>query len=218
MSNEVQNKPTHRLYIGAGMFFILFLMLGSIVVLHGKIINEFDHAIFNFLNPTKMPFLTMFMNGISDLGSPAFNTVLAMIIVVVLCLLRHFRLGIFIFMTFFGGSALALVFKVLVQRPRPSGNLVIDSGYSFPSGHVFTTSMIAFELALIIYKKSQSLLVHDVTYVLAGLWVITVAISRVFLRDHYPSDVLGSMLLACAVICFALDLFRQVMKNMGRTS
>lgn len=218
MSNEVQNKPTHRLYIGAGMFFILFLMLGSMVVLHGKIINEFDHAIFNFLNPAEMPFLTMFMNGISDLGSPAFNTVLAMLIVVVLSLFRHFRLGIFIFMTFFGGSALALLFKVLVQRPRPSGKLVIDSGYSFPSGHVFTTSMIAFVLALIIYKKSQSVLVHDVTYVLAGLWVMTVAISRVFLRDHYPSDVLGSMLLACAVICFALGLFRQVMKNMGRTS
>lgn len=218
MSNEVQNKPTHRLYIGAGIFFILFLMLGSMVVLHGEIINEFDHAIFNFLNPAEMPSLTMFMNGISDLGSPAFNTVLAMLIVGVLSLFRHFRLGIFIFMTFFGGSALALVFKVLVQRPRPSGNLVIDSGYSFPSGHVFTTSMIAFVLALIIYKKSQSVLVHDVTYVLAGLWVMTVAISRVFLRDHYPSDVLGSMLLACAVICFALGLFRQVMKNMGRTS
>jgi undecaprenyl-diphosphatase len=218
MSNEVQNKPTHRLYIGAGIFFILFLMLGSMVVLHGEIINEFDHAIFNFLNPTKMPFLTKFMNGISDLGSPAFNTVLAMLIVGVLSLFRHFRLGIFIFMTFFGGSALALLFKVLVQRPRPSGKLVIDSGYSFPSGHVFTTSMIAFVLALIIYKKSQSVLVHDVTYVLAGLWVMTVAISRVFLRDHYPSDVLGSMLLACAVICFALGLFRQVTKNMGRTS
>lgn len=218
MSNEVQNKLTHRLYIGAGMFFILFLMLGSMVVLHGKIINAFDHAIFNFLNPAEMPFLTMFMNGISDLGSPAFNTVLAMLIVVVLSLFRHFRLGIFIFMTFFGGSALALLFKVLVQRPRPSGKLVIDSGYSFPSGHVFTTSMIAFVLALIIYKKSQSVLVHDVTYVLAGVWVMTVAISRVFLRDHYPSDVLGSMLLACAVICFALGLFRQVMKNMGRTS
>ncbi|SUP52889.1 PAP2 superfamily [Weissella viridescens] len=75
--------------------------------------------------------------------------------------------------------------------------------------------MIAFALALIIYKKSQSVLVHDVTYVLAGLWVMTVAISRVFLRDHYPSDVLGSMLLACAVICFALGLFRQVMKIWG---
>ncbi|SUP52888.1 Uncharacterised protein [Weissella viridescens] len=87
-------------YILEQEYFYTVLMLGSMVVLHGEIINEFDHAIFNFLNPAEMPFLTMFMNGISDLGSPAFNTVLAMLIVVVLSLFRHFRLGIFIFMTF----------------------------------------------------------------------------------------------------------------------
>ncbi|WP_185696055.1 phosphatase PAP2 family protein [Weissella viridescens] len=151
-----------------------------------------------------------FMTHLSAIGSPSFNTVLVVLIVAGLFIFRYFREGVFIFITFFGGSAFALMIKLLVKRPRPSGKLVVDTGYSFPSGHVFTTAMIAFAFAFLIYRKTNSVLAHDITFVLAVIWVLAIGTARVFLRDHYPSDVLGSILLAGAVLCLAVGLLRQV--------
>lgn len=87
-----------------------------------------------------------------------------------------------------------LLIKNIVVRARPYDQvdniaLLVDklSDYSFPSGH----TMVAFEFLAVIcvmpVKKGYK--------ILAGIMAFIMAFSRLYLYVHFPSDVLGGMLL-----------------------
>jgi undecaprenyl-diphosphatase len=79
--------------------------------------------------------------------------------------------------------------KAIVKRPRPyvtySGIYPdsIDDSYSFPSGHTSIAFSTATSLALI-YKKWY-------ITIPAYAWATGVGYSRMYLGQHYPSDVLA---------------------------
>ncbi len=82
--------------------------------------------------------------------------------------------------------------KNLFQRPRPfvefshlKSLLPNYSGYSFPSGHTASSFAAAFVL-MNAFKKYK--------YVFLSIALI-MGFSRVFLLVHYPSDILGGLLL-----------------------
>ena len=113
----------------------------------------------------------------------------------------------------FGGAILLnSVLKLLFARPRPDlfPPLVVEHSFSFPSGH--TMSAIAFYglLALILWQRGRRSWA-----VLAGLWVPLVALSRVCLGAHYPSDVLAS--LAIGTIWLVLVWFTHTGQHVNQT-
>jgi len=94
-----------------------------------------------------------------------------------------------------GAMLISDVVKPLVGRPRPPvEHLQAVGGYSFPSGHATQASAFWFSLVLAIRARAT-----PVTVGLAGagaaLIVAAVALSRVYLGVHYPSDVVAGVLL-----------------------
>jgi undecaprenyl-diphosphatase len=138
---------------------------------------------------------TIFM-AVASMGSPLVAISLSVCLSIGLVLMRRPAMAVWLLGVQFGGSAVAELIKMIVRRARPTGQLVRDTGYSFPSGHTFCTailvlSVIYVTLPLIADQESKLVLV------LAGvIWIGLVAAARVYLRDHFGSDVLGSMLLA----------------------
>jgi len=94
---------------------------------------------------------------------------------------------------FCGATALNTALKLLLSRPRPSlfTPLVSASGFSFPSGHV-TASVATFGfLAVLLWREKRF------GWAIASLVLVPlVALSRIYLGVHYPSDVLGSLIFA----------------------
>lgn len=86
-----------------------------------------------------------------------------------------------------GGQAVSAALKLAVNRERPEGGSDRRNS-SFPSGHAAG----AFSVAYVVGSEYPSLKLPS--YLLAGL----VAISRVYLGRHYPSDVLAGAVIGCS--------------------
>jgi len=94
--------------------------------------------------------------------------------------------------------------KLMVGRIRPTDAMpklrsrVID-GYSFPSGHATTS----FGLAWVVAASYPYLPIQIAVYSAAGI----IAFSRVYVREHYPLDVLFGAALGSVIACLLFPLF-----------
>ena len=80
--------------------------------------------------------------------------------------------------------------KYLLKIPRPEDMLVFESDYRFPSGHA---TMAAVVMALGIHYTHAHVKhkpLRYTLYVVAVFWYILVSYSRLYLRVHYPVDIL----------------------------
>jgi membrane-associated phospholipid phosphatase len=97
-----------------------------------------------------------------------------------------------------GVQLLVFSLKLLVGRPRPAAALAVApaTGFSFPSGHS-TSSFVAFTiLAWLAMPVVTSPVTRAALWVLAGLLIAGVGLSRMYLGVHYLTDVVGAWILA----------------------
>ena len=102
--------------------------------------------------------------------------------------------------TFAGAEALG----VLVDRPRPSSQLVHVSealiGNGFPSGHVFAAVVFYGLLVTMILRRTRMVSIRVLAPVIGLSIVILAGVARVYLGVHWTSDVLGGFFLGSAAL------------------
>jgi membrane-associated phospholipid phosphatase len=119
-----------------------------------------------------------------------------------------------------GGSAF-LWFGIapLIDRPRPSSDLVYVSAEiphgSFPSGHVLNLIAglgFAWYLALTLLPRS---VLRTVLLWLVPIYCVLLGLARVYEGQHWPSDVLGSVLLGALWLWLCITIYRWLEKTMA---
>lgn len=103
--------------------------------------------------------------------------------------------------------------KVFFARPRPPMPLVSTTGFSFPSGHAVATAAIAMALVLVLFPPGRTRRKWEI---LAMALTFVMALSRVYLRAHWLSDVEAGVLLgataalaSAAIVTEARDVYRK---------
>jgi len=108
-------------------------------------------------------------------------------------------------------TVINVLVKDLIQRPRPTPGLVnvfaTLTSYSFPSGHVmFYLGFFGFIwfLAFSLLKPS---LKRSFLLVIFGCLVALIGVSRIYLGEHWASDVLGSYLLGSLTLVVIIQIY-----------
>src|SRR5665647_218568 len=102
-------------------------------------------------------------------------------------------------------------FKLVVAEPRPNVHnlshplITSDGSGSFPSGH----TTFAVSLAIAIYFLARRTKWSKVVFISGLVFAVAVAASRLYLGVHYPSDVLGSFLVAATAVSFFTGLWNR---------
>lgn len=164
-----------------------------------------DNFILQKMIEIQNPLLSGIMTGITYLGS---NGAIWLLIGFTFLISKKWKEAgfVLIMVILLSGLLNDLILKNIFQRLRPfdqiggvSALIAEPSGYSFPSGHAFSS----FASAYIINRYNTKLGVF--TYVLA----LFIAISRVYLRVHFFTDVFVGAILGtiASVVIYKAFLF-----------
>ncbi len=102
--------------------------------------------------------------------------------------------------------------KVVVHRPRPAADLVHVfanvGSYSFPSGHTMFYTAYFGLLFFLVYTLFRRGWLRTVTLLVLGGMVLLVGISRIYLGEHWASDVLAGYLMGILLLVGAIQVYR----------
>ncbi len=173
---------------------ILFVLLAFLVSLHVGLVGSLDRVGFALGHHFQTAANTQLFTALSGLASPAVASLLALCLVGIVATKDRWRAA-WAGLLYFGGAALGLLFKLIIHRPRPSHPLLADSGASFPSGHVLCALLFCGLVCRLAWDLLEDNEQRLLLVLAASGWVILVICDRVYLRDHYLTDTLASVLL-----------------------
>ena len=196
---------------------LLFLILALFVffVITDEIILEkeenIDLYIFHFFQKYLIKdSLTGSMYAITQLSSAPFVKVAYPFLLVVLLLFKMYRKAIFIFAAGVGGLLMIYGMKMFFARPRPPYPLLYkEESFSFPSGHATFGFIFYGTLAYFIWLTDLPKIWKYIAMTFLIALSLTIGFSRVYLRVHYPSDVLGGFCLGYFWLFLMIFAFRK---------
>jgi membrane-associated phospholipid phosphatase len=212
---EVTSRPTRR--YRSYLFQIgLIAVIGAFTTLTilVKITPSFpiDLAITHALQSIDAPIFAAFMSAISWPGFSPQSFIIPILIVGLLYALGfHWEAVATLFAAFFAALVNVIV-KDYIRRPRPGIDLVhvfqVLNSYSFPSGHVmFYVGFFGF-LWFLTYTLLKHSWIRTLLLILLGGPIALVGVSRVYLGQHWPSDVMGAYLLGSLCLVITIELYR----------
>lgn len=184
---------------GFFLLVIAFLIIATLV--YSEATKQFDQSSIQY-------FQSISGNQSLDITMWAFSEIGGIIPIMIFCFVMFVRrktrrIGLIMLLAVLVGTVASAYLKdYAVERERPDleylgselpikieGDTTVLGGQgSFPSGHVIRASVIAFVLGYVISDRFPR------GWILLWIFPACMALSRVYLLQHYPMDVLGGIL------------------------
>jgi undecaprenyl-diphosphatase len=101
------------------------------------------------------------------------------------------------------GALVNIVLKQLIGRPRPPVPSTGVALASFPSGHTLQATLLLGLLPLAIYLLVGRRWAFRLAVVASAGGIVAVGLSRVYLEAHWPTDIVGGVLVGAGLILVA---------------
>jgi undecaprenyl-diphosphatase len=169
--------------------------------------QEFDQAVLHWMAAHQTPTLQKVMFEITLLGTGIVLMTMVAVSALFLWLSNHRFSALLLVVATWGGVVINSLLKTTFNRPRPQvfewGADVLTS--SFPSGHAMSATVAYGTVAYLAARLQTSRVARWLTIAIAGVLIVLIGTSRLYLGVHYPSDVVaGSLMgLGWAAFCMA---------------
>jgi undecaprenyl-diphosphatase len=178
-----------------------------------------DQTAFDVVHDLRSSVLTSVAKVVTAVGS---TPAIALVVLATLAFLAHRRRWLE-FVPLAAGAVLTniafTVVKQLEARPRPPDALIDVGGFAYPSGHA--ANSVAYVAVAVVLTHSLPRLGGRAGIIVAAIVLAAaIGLSRVYLRVHYLSDVLGGWGLGAAVysVCGCAALLVAAVRHNGRAA
>ena len=181
------------------MFFFIYNTLLAAMVLYFPGMRDIDYKILHGIQGGLSAFPYSFFDFVSYFGSA--NYWLWPRITVTAVLISHkyyMKAFLFLIITKLTMYINDLFLKGIICRQRPCGEAY--GGYSFPSGHVALNTCLFGILIYLVYKYVRTDWWRTLLITIFSIWIILVALSRMFLNVHFLTDVTAGFFVGIIMI------------------
>lgn len=196
-----------RIWYQIAMYSFFFFVL-TILGVQNNVLDLFDEKLISFIIQFENPLLTSILITITNIGS-FYGTVVVWGLFLYVSIARKWHHeAILLTIITFTTHIVNLVVKNLFLRPRPELHQLIEiSGYSFPSGHTMYATSLYGTALILFWKKCNFTWQRTILVSMTLLIIFLIALSRIYLGVHYPSDIIGGFFLSLLLISVTLYLF-----------
>lgn len=186
---------------------LIILLVIDIVLLITGYMSNIDSLIYEFIFSFNNSILTDIFKLISFIASTKMIVLYNIIIVIVMIIRKSNKL----LLVPIASSISAIVnnlIKVIVARERPGINpLVIETTYSFPSGHSMISILFFGTILYILNRDNYKY--KRVFNIIIPIYILSVGISRIYLGVHYFSDCITGYLIALIILLLLTNIRRK---------
>jgi membrane protein DedA with SNARE-associated domain/membrane-associated phospholipid phosphatase len=176
-----------------------FFLIGDIVLNEGE--PRIDRWAFDLADRLNMDQLVSIAKVVTDLGATWVTAPLALATAIFAAVRRRPIDAITLVAGWLLVWAAVHVTKTAYDRARPSGSLVETFNQAYPSGHAaYAVTWIA--VAVVLVRAGVGWATRIAAVTVAVIIVAVVGVTRVYLRAHYLTDVLGGISLSVAIWSF----------------
>lgn len=202
------------------------LLIGYVLLLVGLIVLAwFAHAYPYFAwdlqweiawQTQKWPGLAFVMHGLTWLGDDWHPYVVVGLVAATLALKGMKKTALAVVATAAGGEIFGFIIKLLVKRPRPAGDELHIMRHrhtlSFPSGHV--THFVVFYgfLFVLTFLYMRPGPARTLILIILISLLVGIGFSRVYVGEHWPSDVLGGYLTGLCWLVPATSFYQRLVR------
>ncbi|CZT30828.1 bifunctional DedA family/phosphatase PAP2 family protein [Pseudomonas cerasi] len=186
----------------------LSLVLVAALFFGFPLLADFDNGLMTLIQEHRSEATQHIVVFVTSIGDFRAQLLAASLLIIVLAVARQWRHAAFALTATLGTAIANGVLKTFFARARPEVLLEPLTTYSMPSGHSSAAFALFMTLA-VLAGRGQPVRLRLTWMLVAGIPALAIALSRVYLGVHWPTDILAGMLLAFCVCAASLAFIQR---------
>jgi membrane-associated phospholipid phosphatase len=197
-----------RAIAGAVLGTVVVMALG--ITVSAGMTDAFDRAVIEAVRAPELRTLLSPLHAITELGSTWAVTAIAIVVLVVGVGLGRWVEGLAGAFLIAVAALANSVLKTSIARARPDllEPIVVERGFSFPSGHAALSTVAYGIVAVLVSRSGLPPAARWAIVIGLAVLVVLIGLSRVWLGVHYPTDVLAGWAAGATIVLVYAALTR----------